>query len=300
MTYPLSSGLQAHVLERATTLAVCWRIVLRDDTERLGTTHDRNITIDSGPWQGTYLAAAGISGSDVRSTADMAVDNMEVQGALALPVVDTSTGGEVSIDVSAADVEAGLFDNADVTMFLVNWRAPNDGQRVMRAGWVGNVVRTAEGAYRTELRGLTQALTQTIGRTLGVGCDAELGDSRCKFNLATVTHTGSVTAIVSERRTFTVSIDGGPLTAGLLVGGKITFNTGLNNGYSKEVRDDDPDIRVFDKFPKDVEVGDEFTVTQGCPKTLAACRDRFSNLVNYRGPMVFAPGDTDIIKVGKK
>jgi uncharacterized phage protein (TIGR02218 family) len=293
MTYPLEAAISYHLSQRMTSLAVCWRVIRRDNVEILGTTHDRDIEILAGEWAGTYRARASISGSDVRSGDDMSVDNLEVTGSLST--------ADLLIDLSAADIEAGLLDNADVSTFLVNWQDPDGGVRVLRSGWTGNVTRTAEGQYKTELRGLAQALTQTIGRTLGVGCDAELFDSRCKLSTAGRVYTGSVATITAQRRTFTVTYDtSGPPASGDLIGGKITFNTGNNAGYSKEIRDDDPAIKVFDKFAKDIQVGDEFTVWEGCPKTLEACRDRFNNLKNFRGPMVFAPGDTAIIKVGKR
>jgi uncharacterized phage protein (TIGR02218 family) len=293
VTYPDAGAIAAHIANRVTRLRTCWRITLRDETEILGTSSDLSLLIEDGTYAGTYLADANISGSDVRSSADMSVDNMEVQGALA--------SASTTIDVNAYDVEAGNFDNADVVMFLVDGDNPNDFQRILRAGWIGNIVRSAEGAYTAELRGLTQALTQTIGRTLGVGCDAELFDARCKLPTTGRIYTGEVTAIITPRRTFSVSFDtSGPPAAGFLIGGRLTFDTGLNAGFVKEVREDTPDIRVFDRTPAEIQVGDQFTVREGCPKTLVACRDRFNNIQNHRGPMVFAPGDVAIIKVGKR
>lgn len=291
MTYPDVGAIAAHVANDVTSLVACWRVILRDDTEILGTTSDRNVVISSGAWAGVYLADVNISGTDVKSGSDMSVDNLEVHGALA--------SIENTIDVNAYDVEAGLFDNADVTTFLVNAEAPNSFQRVMRSGWIGNITR-ADGAYRAELRGLTQALSQTIGRTLGPGCDAELFDARCKLPTTGRIHAGTVASIVTPRRTFTVTFSGTPPAAGFLIGGKLTFTSGLNDGFEKEVREDTPAIRVFDKTPADIQVGDTFSVREGCPKTLEACRDRFNNILNHRGPMVFAPGDVAIIKVGKR
>jgi len=292
MTYPdVGGAIAAHVANRVTNLRACWRVILRDDTEILGTTSDRDVVITTGEWAGVYLADVNITGTDVKSSSDMSVDNLEVHGALAS--IDTT------IDVNAYDVEAGNFDNADVTTFLVNADAPNSFQRIMRSGWIGNITR-ADGAYRAELRGLTQALSQTVGRTLGPGCDAELFDARCKLPTTGRIHTGTVSAIVVPRRTFSVTFTGTAPASGFLIGGRLTFDSGLNAGFVKEVREDTPDIRVFDKTPADIQVGDTFTVREGCPKTLVACRDRFNNILNHRGPMVFAPGDVAIIKVGKR
>ena len=180
-----------------TDLQVCWRVTRRDGIDILGTEYDRNITITTGDYAGTYVAFAGITGSDVRSTSDLSVDNLEVRGALAEPELET--GALQLLDLNAADIEAGLLDNAEVTTFLVNSTDPDLYQHVLRTGWLGNISRTAEGEYRTELRGLTQALSQGIVRTYGVGCDAELGDARCKVDMAPRTTTSEVITVTSRR-----------------------------------------------------------------------------------------------------
>jgi uncharacterized phage protein (TIGR02218 family) len=36
-------------------------------------------------------------------------------------------------------------------------------------------------------------------------------------------------------------------------------------------------------MPEPIAVGDTFTVTAGCDKRFATCRDRFDNVLNFRG-----------------
>ena len=47
-------------------------------------------------------------------------------------------------------------------------------------GQFGEVVLTEQGVFRTELRGMTQALQQRIGELYSPECRADLGDHRCK------------------------------------------------------------------------------------------------------------------------
>jgi uncharacterized phage protein (TIGR02218 family) len=103
---------------------------------------------------------------------------------------------DLAIDLNAADIEAGLLDDADVTTFICDYEQPDAHQDVIRTGFIGNISRTAEGAWRTEIRGLTQALSQGIVRTYSVGCDAELGDARCKVDMVPNTWTEGSTAVV--------------------------------------------------------------------------------------------------------
>jgi uncharacterized phage protein (TIGR02218 family) len=298
----ISAANLAHLQSSTTTLAVCWMVTRRDDVVIRGTQHNRDITIDPGDssgdseYAGTYSALTGITGSDVRSTADMSVDNLEVEGAIA-------TGALALLDMSAADIEAGLFDDAEVTTFVVNYEAPNDGQIVMRTGTIGNITRTAEGQYKTELRGLTQALSQTIVRTYGTSCDADLFDSRCTVNRAAFTFNGTVTS-VTNRRQFTATTDyGSPdAEAGYFSGGRVTWVTGQNTDYTMEVKDDSldspGDFLLFLPMPLDIEVGDTFTIEAACDKKKATCIAKFNNLVNFRGHGVFVPGMTEVLKIG--
>lgn len=266
----IPSALAAHLQGELSTLAVCWRVGRRDGVLILGTEHDQDVTIGEGgsppnPYAGTYVAQAGITGSSVRSTSDMSVDNMEVEGAV--------TDGDLQlVDLTAADIEAGLLDDAAVTLFLVNWASPDDGQIVLRTGNIGEIRRTAEGQYRTELRGLAQRLSQTIGRTYGSSCDAELGDSRCKVDIDALTVTGEVLEVTDNRR-FRASIEYGSPAAVM-------------------------DLELYLAMPRDIVVGDTFTIQPGCDKSLIMCRERFSNLVNFRGHGFWTPGIGNLSQFG--
>lgn len=293
----LPSGIASHIQGGVTSLAVCWRIERRDGVLILGTEHEGNVDVPSGPYAGTYLARAAITGSSIRSNSDLAVDNMEVEGSVYANDLQVP-------DLSAADIEAGLFDDATVTLFLVNWDAPSDGQVVLRKGTLGAITRTSEGRYRTELRGLSQALSRPIVRTYGVACDADLFDARCGLSAAAWTYTATVVSVTS-RREFSVSYDSpSPPAAGLLVGGKATFTSGENDDFSMEIRSvgngsPDDTIVLFQPMPLDIQVGDTVSLTAGCDKRRDTCRDTFANLVNFRGHGIFTPGQTELLKVGK-
>lgn len=297
----LPSLLTAHIAGEVTTLAVCWRVERSDGVLILGTQHDQDITIaaespaPTPDLSGTYLASAAITGSTVKSTADMAVDNLDVTG---------STQSDITlVDLTATDIEAGLFDDASVTLFMVNWASPDDGQIILRTGTIGAITRTAEGMYKTELRGLTQRLTQTIIRTYGSSCDAELGDSRCGVDVAALTVTGTVTAVTNNRQ-FSASVSYGSPTpdAGYFNGGIVQWTSGGNESFSMEVKQDTvgspPEIELFLAMPRDIQVGDTFTMRPGCDKSPAMCKGQYANLVNFRGHGAWVPGIGEMTTFG--
>lgn len=301
-----SPAYAAHLRQPVTTLAVCWRIVKRNGDLIMGTDHDRNIPItvtsigmdvgSSPPFSllGTYQAAAGITASDIKGGTDMSVDNMEVQGAL---------DPDLFVDVSIADIEAGLLDTAEVTTFRVNWTDPDDFQDVLRHGTLGQIRWNSDREYRTELRGLTQRLQQTVGRTAGERCDVvEFGDSRCKFDIAAATVTGIITAVTSRRSFETdLDLDSPAPSSGYFNLGKITMTSGENQGYKRQVMNDSEgavlgNIAVWEAFPLDLDVGDTFTLTPGCDRRYETCRDVHDNVINIRAPGLFMPGLGEIIR----
>jgi uncharacterized phage protein (TIGR02218 family) len=294
----VTPALAAHFGRDIASLAMCWAVEKKDGTVLRGTDHDEDIEIDedSPPQltQGLFLAGSNITASDVRSTADSAVDNMEATGAI--PTTPTAPG-DVAVDITVADIEAGLYDGAPVTMFVVNWEQPNDGVLVIRHGYLGQIRRDSDGKYTSELRGLKQLLQQVFVRTFSERCQVKrFGDAECKFPLETVRQTGTVTAVTNAKR-FDASIaaDSPAPAGGYYNGGELMFTSGDNAGYFREIKRDDNDavighLSFWERFPNDPQVGDTFEVTPGCDRLLSTCRDRYENVVNFRGYGVFIQG----------
>lgn len=287
MSRDVPTLLQDHFNGDNTTLALCWRVTKRDGVVIGGTDHDRNITIASGAYAGTYYAGTtNISGTDISYNSDMSVDNMEVSGALP----DTILIPGITQD----DIESGLLNYARVSMFVLNWASPDDGQVILHAGFMGPVTYDSSGMYKSEIRGLSDLLSQNIGAAYTDKCDVKrFGDERCLFDVASVTITSAVTAVTSRRAFVVDGITTQP--QGYFNGGLLTGLTGANTGFKRQVRIDNVgsatgNLVLFEAFPEDVEVGDTFSFAPGCDRLLATCRDKWGNLLHFRGYGVFIPG----------
>lgn len=260
-----SANLLAHLA--GTTLTVCtlWKITRADGQVFGFTDNSRDVTY-SGV---TYQAASGHTPSTIRTSADMAVDNLEVQS-----VLDSAT-------ITEADIDAGLWDFAEVRLMVINYMSVADGVMIMRRGWLGNI-KTGRSNFFAELRGLMQALQQTIGRIYSTACDAALGDTRCGVTLASYTVTGSVTTATSAR----VFTDTTRTEAdGYFDGGLITWTGGDNNTYRMEIKTSTAAgvITLQQAMPNATVIGDTYSLSAGCDKTLGMCRDKFNNVINHRG-----------------
>lgn len=177
----VSAALLAHCAGGTTTLAVCWKVTLQSGTVLGFTDHDADLTI-SGV---TYVARGGFLPSDVESQTRLAVDNLEAAGFL-----DSET-------IPAEDLAAGVWDFALVEMFRVNWADLTMGSESLMKGRIGQVSQE-RGTFRAELRGLTNAYSQTIGKVCQPTCRAQFGDAQCGKALGPFTVTGTLDSVSSD------------------------------------------------------------------------------------------------------
>lgn len=265
MTKAISAGLNAQFQSEVTTVATCWKAVLRNGTVYGFTDNTKDIVFEGV----TYMAATGYTPSNVVGTEDLSVDNLEVLGML----TDTA--------ITESDIEAGLWDYAEITIFEVNYKDLTQGASHLRRGKLGEI-RTGRTVFSAELRGLTQALQQTIGELTSPTCRAMLGDNRCKVNLTSYTFNGTVESVTSNRQFADSSLT---QAAGYFDYGSITFTGGLNNGLSMEVKTyTTGEVLLQLPMPYGIQVGDSFTIVAGCAKRLLEdCKGKFNNLINFRG-----------------
>lgn len=170
MSKVILAGMTAHVSDSSTTLAALWRLTRRDGVQFHFTEHDQPIPFDlDGSGTASYTPRASFNRTAVRSSTGLSVDNVDLTG-----VFDDA-------DIKEDELRLGLFDKATVEVFLVNWKDLTDGSIKLRKGTLGRVKIAEGGLYEAELRGLSQAASQTLGRFHFADCDADLGDDRCKI-----------------------------------------------------------------------------------------------------------------------
>jgi uncharacterized phage protein (TIGR02218 family) len=266
----IPTALQAHIDAGVTTLCRCWRIERSDGTVLGFTDHDRPLAFDGT----SYEPVAGFDASEDVSATGFAVGGLEVFGALSSDRLDPD------------DLAAGLFDNAEVRVHLVNWSTPSE-RHLLRVGRLGEVIRE-DGAFRAEVRGLAASLGEPRGRAFRPTCDADLGDQRCGIDLDDEAFRGfgAVTS-AADRRVFTASGLTG-FAAGWFDRGRLTWTTGANDGRSAEVKSHRKAsgaavIELWQPMHHDIVAGNDFVVTAGCDKRFATCREKFDNVVNFRG-----------------
>jgi len=218
----VSANLKAHLAQPYQTMCSCWRVTLTNGTVLGFTDHDQNIVISgwtggNAMFNGTYQSIDGYNASANTSSAQMDVDQVE------------ATGPQVSPAIVDADVHAGLWDFAQITLFQVNYNDLSNatGCIRLRDGWLGQV-STGRNDFKAELRGMAQAYTRTIGRLVVPACDANLGDARCTVNLTPFTVSSNITGVNPDNMTLydTARTEPGP-SGGLTITGVSNANPGV-------------------------------------------------------------------------
>jgi uncharacterized phage protein (TIGR02218 family) len=222
----------------------------------------------------TFRAATGFTATAIEGQLGLAVSNLDVQGALS------------SDALTEDDLHGGRYDDAAVTIYLVNWA--DVAQRViLRAGNLGQVSR-GKLAFSAELRGLAAKLDQPAGRIFQRSCAWDLGDARCGIDLgASGNHgSGTVTDLLDAFEFVASGLSG--IASGALTRGKLVWTSGANDGLAVEIKAHSSSagvsrLAIYLPMGAPLAIGDAFDATAGCDRTFSTCRDRFANSVNFGG-----------------
>lgn len=280
-----AEGLFAHAQTGVTTLARCWGLTRRDGTRYGFTDHDMDLSFQE--WQ--FAAGTGLSARALLQSTGLSVDNSSAQGALS------------DAALREADIAAGRFDGADLSCWLVNWQ--NTDERWLQfQGTLGELTR-AGGAFEAELRGLTEALNQPLGRIYQKPCTAVLGDGTCRFDLASsgYAYEGAVETLLEDGALHWDRLDG--FEPGWFTGGRMTVLSGAAAGLWGSIKRDQQQgsgrrITLWEMLRGGLRAGDQLRLDPGCDKTMQSCRLKFNNLANYQGfPDI--PGEDWVMAVPK-
>jgi uncharacterized phage protein (TIGR02218 family) len=252
-------------LERElTTLAFCWRVERRDGVCLGFTSHDRDLAIGGL----VYRAAPGMLPSAISVSDDFDASTLDVSGAL------------TSDSISEPDLAAGRWDRAAISLFLVDWEDPEGERLALARGELGDVTVKANG-FEAELRGPAALLERAVAEQTSPGCRAELGDRRCRVDMAGRVRVTRVAAAPKETVVI-VAEAGGPSGAHAL--GRLRWIGGANSGLESLIAaSDGAELILQEPPPFPIAAGDLVEIREGCDKSFATCAGRFANAENFRG-----------------
>lgn len=260
-----------------TTHCRCWAVTRTDGVVLGFTDHDRAVNFDGI----TFEASAGLNAEAVESSTGLSVDSHSVTGALN------------SESITGEDIERGFYDGAEVTLWLVDWRDPAS-RLLLSRGSIGEI-RRGKTAFEAEVVGLSERLNQPDGRAYLHSCDRRLGDEKCGVDLSQAAFRG--TAVVDEvldtQRFAASGLEN--FARGWFDGGHLQWTSGDNAGVDGHVKTHRvlsaaATLELWLSPPLPVKPGDALAVTAGCDKRMETCKEKFNNLLSFRG-FPHMPGD---------
>jgi uncharacterized phage protein (TIGR02218 family) len=259
-----------HLASGATTVCRVWSVRRKDGVTLGFTDHDEDLSFGGVE----FKASSGLTAKALQQTTGLSVDNTEAVGALS------------DMSVREEDLLAGRFDGAVVKSWIVNWAKV--GERALQfQGTFGEITRSG-GAFRAELRGLSEVLNQPRGRAYQRDCAAILGDAECKVDLTSPAFAVARDVVgVEGRRSFLVA-DLSAYANRWFERGRLVVLTGPAKGLIGIIKNDRASaagrrVELWQALGSEIQVGNSIRLEAGCDKRLATCRTKFSNHVNFRG-----------------
>ncbi|MEL6915574.1 MAG: DUF2163 domain-containing protein [Pseudomonadota bacterium] len=269
-----AEALKAHLAAGDTTVARAWLLERRDGIRFGFTDHDLPLVFEGI----SFDAQGGLTAAALTQTSGLSIDNTEALGALS------------DARITEADINAGLYDGAWVTAWLVNW-ADVSARKVLFRGQVGEV-RRGDGAFTAELRGLTELLNAPQGRTYLRTCP-DLGLHGFDFSQPGYATEVPVEEIEDRRLLRFAALPG--FDPDWFERGRLEVLSGAAQGLSGAIKwdrltDAGREIELWMSIRGDLRPGDVVRLEAGSDGTLETAKLKFDNVVNFRG-FPFIPGD---------
>jgi uncharacterized phage protein (TIGR02218 family) len=263
----------------------CWRITRTDGTILRFTEAAQSLSVLALDVPETFDPMEGMSTSAEQLKNGLNEQNFEATGVLS------------DARITHDDLRAGLYADAQIDVLLVDWEAPELGPMTSRSYWIEKIQFNGV-EWKADITGLPGWLKRNEGDLYVSTCQHDLGDARCKVDLALFTETATVSAVSDQRKDFTSSVS--VQADNFFQFGKITWTSGLNAGIVSEVASSlmsGGALVLRLPTPFDIAATDIFSIHPGCQKRLSEdCVAKFDNLPN-NGGFPFIPGTDKLLEV---
>lgn len=255
--------------------AVCVRIECVNGTIVRLTNYPFDLTMSNAS---VYKTDSGYTPTALSASTTFSPSAIDLEGIVAV--------GGVTRDALAS----GVFDNARVFIFRVNYFVPVEDYEPMASGFFGKTA-LIDDRYRIEGMSLIDVLSQSVGSLYTASCQRIYGSAACGINLASVTGVGAITSVTSSQ-VFRDSSRTEP--ADWFGAGTIQFTSGPNVGLRPlEIKSYGADgtITTFDPLYYAPSIGETFSIVKGCRRRQQDCVAQ-SNIVNFFGFTRIPTGST--------
>lgn len=269
---------------RGKRLATAWKVTRTDGVVLRLTSHDVAIPVLGE----TYSPNAAPNPSARRREAGIKEHDLDFRGVLS------------SDAITAEDLLAGRYEDAQVDERLVDWRYPWAGVFTHSRFWITKTTFDGE-RFHASVTGLARWLRPRFGDVYGRTCRFNFGDANCGASVPTVAGVVVDGMIDGEGKRIIRATSGslsGSYADDYFNWGDVTFTTGDNAGLVGEIKDYEQSTRQITlqlPMPFRVAAGDTFTIRAGCAKTATACKG-YANIARFGG-FPFIPTTDRVLRV---
>jgi uncharacterized phage protein (TIGR02218 family) len=223
----------------------------------------------------TYLCEnAGIKRSSMSWQTGLSVDSLDLE----FYPKDTDLVGTLPLVQAFRN---GTFDGASLQLdmaFFENW---TDTPLVLEKLFLGNVDVDEIGGnnVKVEVKSITEILNTKIPRNIyQSACAYTLYGAGCGVNKATFSSNASV-LVNTTKTVIKCSL---AQSVGYFDQGVILFTSGQNLNVKRSIKaHTSGQLTLNYPLQYTPEIGDTFTVSAGCDRTMNSCKNKFNNLANF-------------------
>jgi uncharacterized phage protein (TIGR02218 family) len=219
-----------------------------------------------------------------QSTSDLIIDGITYNANPGF-LVDKFTSEQSKIDfiindqqIKIEDIMHGDYDNARIEVFLINYLDLNQKKLNLYSGYISKIKIQNDSIATADIESIEKYLDRYVTKKYSPICRAELGDASCNVHLDQYKEDSKVDLVISN------TLISATLQKQYYSNGEIAFKSGLNQGKTyKVISYNNLQILLLTPTDQKVEIGDKFTITAGCDKTISMCKNTFDNINNFRG-----------------
>jgi uncharacterized phage protein (TIGR02218 family) len=244
-----------------TSVALCWRIERADGAGIALTSHDEAILSEGA----VHQPQPGMSPAAITRKLGIEAQSAEVAGAVS------------SEALTDEDLSLGRWDGARASLTAVDWQDASAEPIQLLTGEIGSVSMDGQ-SFSADLQGAAVRLEKPVCPATSAECRAELGDKRCRVDLAGRTAIAHVVSSSDGQLMLDQAVDD------RFVLGRLRYMGGVNCGLSTVILSaEGAAVTVRDLPRAAVEGGCRIELREGCDKRFATCVGRFANAANFRG-----------------
>lgn len=224
-----------------------------------------------------------ITGGQLKNTRGLKVNDSDVT---CIPSPTSAINGITFLKAAAT----GILDRALVLrerVFMATWGDTSLGTITVFLGEATDIEPT-----RTQVTLKCKDLTNLLNINMPIrqfqpNCSWTFGDTNCAVNRTAL----AMTSAVLLGGTAQIINCNNASASSFYNQGVVRFTSGLNSGISRTVKSWIPgQATLASNLPVAPSIGDTFTITPGCDKTMATCQNTYNNLINFGGePFIPVP-----------